>query len=226
VNAAAAPPFDGWDDAVRFALEHHGTGTRKGTRVPFVTHPFAVAATLAYHYPEHDALVVAGLLHDVVEDTDATLGEVERGFGEDVAALVRRVSKDDEAMFRGLGTSRGELTRGRDPAEADAVLWRARREFLLAQLRDPEAPPDALRLEAADALDNLATIARDLRNPLVGERVWERFKVGRTESVWFYATVTALVRDGLPGEPLGDELARALREVEADGAVEPPPARH
>ncbi len=65
-------------------------------------------------------------------------------------------------------------------------LWRRRREFMLEHVRGPEVPPDVLRLKAADALDNLTSIARDLADPQVGERVWDRFKVGRDESLWYY----------------------------------------
>ena len=95
-----------WREALALVLEHHGDAVRKGTRVPYVTHLVAVAETLAYYYPERDALIVAGLLHDAVEDTDATFERVEEEFGPHVAALVRAVSKGDDAMVAvdGRGT--------------------------------------------------------------------------------------------------------------------------
>ncbi len=66
----APTPIHHWSEAIAFAVDRHGDDLRKGTRIPYVTHVIAVAETLAYHYPERDALIVAGLLHDVVEDTE------------------------------------------------------------------------------------------------------------------------------------------------------------
>jgi (p)ppGpp synthase/HD superfamily hydrolase len=209
---AAAPA--GWSRALAFASRHHGEALRKGTRVPYVTHVVAVAETLAYHHPDRDALVVAGLLHDVVEDTGASFDDVARTFGDEVAALVRAVSKDDDAMLAELGVARAELTAGLDDAAARAALWRARREFLLSHLHPPRATPDVLRLKAADVHANLTSILRDLRHPAVGARVWDRFQVGREASLWFYREVVAAVRAGLPGEVLQAAAADVLEAVE------------
>lgn len=209
-----AGPTAGWSRALDFALGHHGEVLRKGTRVPYVTHVVAVAETLAYYYPDRDALVAAGLLHDVVEDTGATFDDVAREFGDEVAALVRAVSKDDEAMLADLGVTRSELTAGLDDAAARAAQWRARREFMLSHLRPPRATPDVLRLKAADVHANLGSILRDLRHPAVGAGVWDRFNVGREASLWFYREVVAAVRAGLPGEVLPAAAAELLEAVE------------
>ena len=203
----AFTPIYHWPEAVAFALEHHGDDVRKGTRVPYVTHVMAVAETLAYHYPERDALIVAGLLHDVVEDTAATFEMVEARFGTEVAALVRAVSKDDDAMVAADG--RSLPPQPRSPRDVRDV-WRRRREFMLGHVRGPGVPADVLRLKAADALANLQTIARDLANPTVGEGVWDRFNVGRDESLWFYGEVVAAVEAGIGDEPLVVALQRAL----------------
>ena len=203
-------PINHWPEAVAFVLEHHADDLRKGTRVPFVTHLMAVAETLAYYYPERDALIVAGLLHDVVEDTEATFEQVEACFGGEVASLVRAVSKDDDAMVAADGDP--VPPRPRAP-QHERALWRRRREFMLAHVRGPDVPTDVLRLKAADALANLTSIARDLANPAVGEGVWDRFKVGRDESLWFYAEVAGAVEAGIGGEPLAVALRRALASV-------------
>jgi (p)ppGpp synthase/HD superfamily hydrolase len=205
-------PFDPihlWTEAVAFALEHHGDDVRKGTRVPYVTHLMAVAETLATYYPERDALIDAGLLHDVVEDTGATFELVEERFGTEVAALVRAVSKDDEAMVAADGRPLPSPSSPQDARD----LWRRRREFMLSHVRGPGVPADVLRLKAADALANLTSIARDLANPAVGEGVWQRFTVGRDESLWFYGEVAAAVEAGIGDEPLAEALRRALARV-------------
>ncbi len=206
-------PIRKWPEAVAFVVEHHGDDFRKGTRVPYLTHLMAVAETLASAYPERDALIVAGLLHDVVEDTEVTFEGLEARFGPEVAALVRAVSKDDEAMVAADG--RPVPPKPRSPQD-ERALWRRRREFMLAHVRGPDVPADVLRLKAADALANLTSIARDLANPAVGEGVWERFKVGRGESLWFYREVTAAVEAGIGGEPPAAALRRALAAVSAE----------
>jgi (p)ppGpp synthase/HD superfamily hydrolase len=65
--------------AYRFATFAHDGQLRKSGE-PYITHPVAVAAILAGLQPDVDTLL-AGLLHDTVEDTNATLEDVEREFG-------------------------------------------------------------------------------------------------------------------------------------------------
>jgi (p)ppGpp synthase/HD superfamily hydrolase len=204
------PPLPRWNDAVAFVAVHHGDDLRKGTRIPYVTHLMAVAETLAYHYPEHDDLIVAGLLHDVVEDTHATFDAVAERFGERVAALVRAVSKDDHAMaaWDGLPVPTGELD-----ATARQGLWKRRRLFMLAHVTGSGVDTDVLRLKAADAHANLGAILRDLENPAVGAAVWQRFNVGREESLWFYGAVADAVEAGIGAEPLAKRLGGVLERV-------------
>lgn len=208
----------GWSDALALAIARHGETLRKGGgRVPYVTHVVDVAETLAYHYPERDDLIVAGLLHDVVEDTSTTLHEVRWRFGDAVADLVRAVSKDDAAMERANGWTVADRTAGTTADERRVWLWRARREFMLSQLQPPadehdEAAKDVFRLKAADAHANMAAIARDLRN--LGPEVWERFKVGREESLWFYRSIVERVEGAIGEEALARELRAAYEGVD------------
>jgi ribosomal protein S18 acetylase RimI-like enzyme len=209
-------PIHDWRDAIAFAAHHHGDAHRKGTRVPYLTHVLAVVDTLAYHYPERDALIVAGALHDVVEDTDATSDDLRERFGDEVADLVMAVSKDDAAMAARLGTVVEDLPRAESGPEEARALWRARREFLLHHLRGTGVDPDVLRLKAADALANLASLLRDLRNPDVGAAVWSRFAAGRDDSLWYYTEVVKAVRAGIGAEPLAGRLRSALADVAAE----------
>jgi (p)ppGpp synthase/HD superfamily hydrolase len=211
-RATSSTTVDRWNDAVAFVAALHGGELRKGTRIPYVTHVMAVAEVLAYRYPERDALIVAGLLHDVVEDTDATLETVRARFGAEIGALVRAVSKDDDAMVSHDGVPLPSKPRS---SEAEAVLWRRRRKFMLSHIRAPEVPKDVLRLKAADAFVNLSAILRDVRNPEVGKGVWQRFKVGFDESMWFYEEIVATVGRGIGGEPLEVDLRETLAAVRA-----------
>ena len=74
------------DKAYDFAYNLHKEQKRKSGE-PYIIHPIQVAGILADLYMDPDT-VVAGYLHDVVEDTEATLEDVEREFGHDVAAVI------------------------------------------------------------------------------------------------------------------------------------------
>lgn len=81
--------------AIDFATHAHHGQTRKSGE-PYITHPLAVAAILIDWAMDIDT-VLAGVLHDTVEDTDATLDEIESLFGRDVAFLVDGVTKVGQA---------------------------------------------------------------------------------------------------------------------------------
>lgn len=82
--------------ALHFAAVKHTDQRRKGERAePYINHVSEVAWTLAQHTGGQDLnLVLAGMLHDTVEDTDTSFEELEQEFGADVAALVREVTDD------------------------------------------------------------------------------------------------------------------------------------
>ena len=74
-------------DAIVFAAKAHKGQVRKGTDVDYITHPMEVLQILTQMGADGN-LLIAGVLHDVVEDTDVTLDEVRELFGDDVATLV------------------------------------------------------------------------------------------------------------------------------------------
>jgi GTP pyrophosphokinase len=78
--------------AFDIALEAHSTQRRK-TGEPYIYHPIAVAKIVAYEIGLDTTSIVAALLHDVVEDTDYTLEDIERLFGENVARIVNGLTK-------------------------------------------------------------------------------------------------------------------------------------
>lgn len=82
--------------AVVFASQKHRTQRRKDGVTPYVNHPLQVALILAEFGGIVDAeILAAAVLHDTVEDTDTTLGEVGMHFGDRVRALVAEVTDDD-----------------------------------------------------------------------------------------------------------------------------------
>ncbi len=81
--------------AIDYATEKHEGQLRKSGE-PYITHPLFVASLLAEWGMDIDS-VIAGVLHDTVEDTDATLEEIEELFGRDIAFLVDGVTKVSQA---------------------------------------------------------------------------------------------------------------------------------
>ncbi len=84
--------------AWRFANQAHADDPPRKTGHPFITHPLAVAEILT-EIEADCATVIAGLLHDTVEDTHASLEEIEEQFGPEVAMLVDGVTKLSRLKF-------------------------------------------------------------------------------------------------------------------------------
>ena len=125
------------DRATDFAIRKHCGTTRKFGNTPYVAHPIAVAARLAELGFETD-VVVAAVLHDTVEDTDATLDEIKSEFGARVAELVSEVTSDESAI-----------------AAIDSS--NAKGEYLAEKMRGMS--PGALAIKLADREDNVSDLS-------------------------------------------------------------------
>ena len=122
--------------AYEFGATAHEGQTRKSGE-PYITHPVAVAQELAEMHLDAEA-VCAAILHDVVEDTEASLDEIRNRFGEDVALIVDGVSKLDQIQFRSR-------------AEAQAESFR---KMMLAMIEDIRV----ILVKLADRLHNMQTL--------------------------------------------------------------------
>jgi len=120
-----------------FATQKHGEQKRLSGD-PYFAHPIEVAGILT-EYRLDAATIVAGLLHDTLEDTDATRDELQRLFGEDVTSLVEGVTK----------LSRLELSHEENKQAANL------QKFLLAMAKDVRV----LLVKLADRLHNMRTLA-------------------------------------------------------------------
>ena len=86
-------------NAIIYAAKKHEGQVRKGTDTPYIVHPMEVMQILTAAGCGED-VIVAGILHDTVEDTDATLEEISALFGEKVARLVAHESEDKSKTWR------------------------------------------------------------------------------------------------------------------------------
>lgn len=189
--------------ALAFAAKHHDQQVRKGTRLPYLTHPANVALILT-RYGQDDDTVIAGILHDVIEDTvrEAYTREmleqrISEKFGAGILATVhqvthRRVDDDDVEL---------------SPAD--------RKQDYLERLA--QASEQARWVCAADKLHNAATIVADLRRTVDPDTVWGRFKLGKEGTIaWYRAVHERLGALGFDA-PIMEELGRVVGELEALG---------
>ncbi|HAU06251.1 MAG TPA: guanosine-3',5'-bis(diphosphate) 3'-diphosphatase, partial [Gammaproteobacteria bacterium] len=119
-----------------FAEKAHGSQRRRSGE-PYITHPLAVAHMLAMMHMDH-ACIIAGLLHDVIEDTEVSREQVAAAFSEEVALLVDGMSKLARAAFE-----------TRQQAQAESL-----RKMLLAMSKDIRV----IIVKLADRLHNMRTL--------------------------------------------------------------------
>ena len=81
------------EEAIIYATVMHQGKVRKFNGIPYILHPMEVAQILSTMTEDAD-IITAGILHDIVEDTDGTLAEIEKRFGKRVAYLVGSESEN------------------------------------------------------------------------------------------------------------------------------------
>ena len=82
--------------AINYAAKAHSGQHRKGTKIPYIIHPLGVAKILI-EYGCADHVVIAGILHDTIEDTTVTFEQIKDIFGSAVADLVEAESEPDKS---------------------------------------------------------------------------------------------------------------------------------
>jgi len=179
--------------ALSLAMDAHGEQIRKGTEnkvglpIPYITHPVAVAA-LVVRYGGNEDQVMAGLLHDVLEDGREGVDWVSGilVFGEQVLRIVE-------------GCTDGKP----DIKSGQKAPWKVRKEAYLSHLVN--ALDDVLLVSACDKLHNLQAIHLDLVE--TGISVFERFNASKDEVLWYYLTLCEIFekRDIAPAAELRKE---------------------
>lgn len=180
-----AVPAERMFEAIEFATRAHAGQFRKGTRIPYILHPLRVG-TLLIEVGSDDPVIVAGILHDTVEDTSATLSEIAHRFGGEVATMVESVSEPDK----------------RAP-------WETRKRHTVELLRGAGA--ETRLIACADKLDNVRSMRRGERR--VGAGFWDRFHRPRVDQAWYYREVTQAIGAGDVGGPLRELWPRLEHEV-------------
>lgn len=179
-----------YDAALALAARAHRQQVRKGSDLPYITHVVHVSVILLRH-GFAEPILLAALLHDVVEDCGVAPDVIAAQFGDDVARLVVGVSEQKDA---------GGV----------ALPWEQRKQERLDALRGASA--DVAALKAADVVHNAQSLIHDLHTE--GWTVWSRFNATPAQTLHYYQSVLAIVSQALPGHTLTSELAETIAELE------------
>jgi (p)ppGpp synthase/HD superfamily hydrolase len=190
--------------AFAFAAKHHDRQVRKGTRLPYLTHPANVAVILT-RYGQDETTVVAGVLHDVIEDC------VRDGYTRDM--LEQRIG--DKFGPEVLDTVLAVTERQVDE-EGVQLSSEERKDDYLARLAG--ASERARWVCAADKIHNGSSIVADLRRTLDPDTVWSRFSAGRVGTVRWYRRVYERLRELGFRAPIMDELRDVAEALEQLGS--------
>jgi (p)ppGpp synthase/HD superfamily hydrolase len=179
--------------AINVAAQKHRNKRRKADGLPYITHLVGVAWLLS-DCSSDEAVVVAGFLHDVLEDVKGyDIKDLRRDFGDRVAGLVKAVSED------------------KDPnVETDErATWEGRKKKYLEHLRT--APAEAVLISAADKVHNLRSLKAVHEKD--GDSIWTRFNASPERVLWFNSQVLEIANERLGSNQLVGLLRSALDDL-------------
>jgi (p)ppGpp synthase/HD superfamily hydrolase len=201
-NAKARKPINflhltsQFTSAIDYARQIH-VNYRKGTNVPYMAHLLGVASLVMgetghISFSVTEEMVIGALLHDAVEDEGGLprLRDIEANFGKEVARIVKGCTDSFEE----------------DPSKKQE--WKKRKASYIKRLK--KEPPSTLLVSAADKLYNARAILQDYRE--VAGKIWERFKRGRKEQLWYFRELLN-VYEGRGSNRLVEELKRVVGEL-------------
>ena len=160
--------MDLFEKAVAFALHAHAGQVRKKSGTPYILHPME-ATTIASTLTDDREVLAAVMLHDTVEDTDTTLDDIRREFGDRVAQLVQGETENEYP----------ELTREES--------WKLRKEESLTRLRANQDRSVKI-MWLSDKLSNARSLLRIFEER--GDAMWELFhQKDKNVQEWYYRSV-------------------------------------
>src|SRR3989338_5588210 len=172
-------------EAITFSIKTHEVyqkQKRKGKDIPYITHPLTVGLILAHAGASED-VIIAGILHDTVEDSSpeksVSKEMIAERFGESVAALVMSVTE-----------------------EAQSRPWEVRKNDALEHIA--HFSHGSLLVKSADTIWNVSEIMDDHRKD--GDDMFARFHSSKERTVANYLEVTKRLLLRWPESPLAKDL--------------------
>ena len=159
--------------AIAFATKAHAGQNRKGTDIPYITHPLEAAIIVAT-MTEDPNIIAAAVLHDVMEDAKIKKEELTREFNDIICDLVA-----------------GESENKRENLPASET-WVVRKQETLDHLKKAELPSKLVAL--GDKLSNIRAMRKDYE--LYGDELWDRFnQKDSNKQGWYYRTLANILDD-------------------------------
>ncbi|BAU95681.1 metal dependent phosphohydrolase [Corynebacterium suranareeae] len=173
--------------ALNIAAVAHRDQVRKGSGIPYVSHVYAVMFLLSQVTDDEDVLI-AGLLHDTLEDVPEKYNAVqmEQDFGVRVRELVE------------------DLTKIEHPS------WQVRADAYIEHL-EFHASKEAVLISTADKLHNLMSILDDFDE--IGEHLWQRFNAGKKQQLWWYTEILRVSTVRLGENQLNKQLGESVEKL-------------
>ncbi len=163
--------------AIALAVRAHDGQMRKEAPVPYIVHPIEVGVILARH-GFSDAVIAAGITHDVVEDTKVTADELRHELGNEVADLVVPVTHDD------------------------TLSWEEKKKAYVEAVRNARNEVKAISL--ADKIANAYSLIAAHKTQ--GAAIWKYFNAGREKKLWFEHAMLTMFRESFD-HPMVEEYA-------------------
>jgi (p)ppGpp synthase/HD superfamily hydrolase len=178
--------------AIKFAAKthnHYQQQTRKGKVIPYITHPLTVSIILLLAKAKED-VVVAGILHDTIEDSadnkKVTPAMIEERFGKSVKEIVLSVTEVNKNL-----------------------PWAERKTTALEHIQ--HFSQDSVLVKSADVLSNGTELVDDYRKE--GKEVFKRFKASISNTLANYARVISALLKRWPKSPLAKDLKLLAKEL-------------
>jgi (p)ppGpp synthase/HD superfamily hydrolase len=154
--------------AIEIAFECHKGQKRKGNNAPYIVHILDVAKLLLFEPSVSENVVIAGILHDALEDTNYKADQLKKDFGASVLELVQFATEPDKDST----TSKKEKR----------LSWKQRKQHTLDACRT--ATDDQMLVLLADKLSNLQSLKDDLL--ILGDDIWSYFNAPKADISWYY----------------------------------------
>ena len=174
--------------AIEFAAKAHAGQYRKTTKIPYIIHPLGVMEILIRHKMPID-VVVAGILHDTLEDTATKAVDIKKHFGTRVLRLVESTSEPDRSD-----------------------TWENRKRHTIEHLK--HASMNGVYVSCADKLHNVRSTLEDYRKQ--GDNVFIRFNSPKAKQKWYYTSLAQVFISRKKKHPLFREFRRVTKELFGD----------
>lgn len=149
--------------AIEYAATAHNGQLRKGSNIPYISHPITVMYYLIETWNCCDKLLTTAILHDVLENCDVNPKEIEEIFGKEILEGVLHLTEPDKKLS-----------------------WKERKTHTLNKILN-DMPDNILYVACADKLHNLRSMHEDYLK--IKNKLWDKFNAPKESQKWYYTSL-------------------------------------